>query len=140
MTGLVFALFFKVGKICGPERQNCRTRFQGGGGWVGWGGGKRNSPGGIRNSRPARAILAKARKKSRTDVEPVRLSFFKLFLAFSPGVDRARTQAALRAAKGAQMATFDHLARVGAGEAPGAGLTFSRTVVSFLDKTLSKTP
>lgn len=36
MTGLVFALFFKVGKICGPERQNCRMRFQGRGlGWVG---------------------------------------------------------------------------------------------------------
>ena len=40
----------------------------------------------------------------------------------------------------AQGEIFGHRARVGAGEAPAAGLSRSRTVVSFLDKTLSKTP
>ena len=84
-------------------------------------------------------------KKQPNRRRAVRLFFSKLFLAFSTGSDRRgsfeNAGSALRAAKGApEGEIFDHRARVGAGEAPGAGLSRSRTVVSFLDKTLSKTP
>lgn len=115
-------------------------------GWVGWGGWERKRLWGDPKSRPAWACLAQgALKNSRTDVEPVRLCFAEHFVAFSIGADRrgsfGNAGSALRAAKGApEGEIFGHRARVGAGEAPGAELSRSRTVVSFLDKTLSKTP